>query len=164
MYTFSVHSRERTRFATHGRGNARAGSSSQLAPRIDIAIVVVYLLVIVAVGVMAQPLAKWMSFRARTSGRAATASDGDGYGGGILAAMVQRSAFPSLPDYVGFLGTGLISTVLMFGVTLATPPTPMPALVKFYTNTRPSGFWGPLAALALEKDGFDGQEPEGASI
>lgn len=60
-----------------GGGNARAGSSSQLAP-IDIAIVVVYLLVIVAVGVMAKPLAKWMSFRARTSGRAATASDDDG--------------------------------------------------------------------------------------
>ena len=87
-----------------------------------------------------------------------------GMGGGILAAMVQRSAFPSLPDYVGFLGTGLISTVLMFGVTLATPPTPMPALVKFYTNTRPSGFWGPVAALALEKDGFDGQAPEGGSF
>lgn len=72
--------------------------------------------------------------------------------------MVQRSAFPSLPDYVGFLGTGLISTVLMFGVTLATPPTPMPALIKFYTTTRPSGFWGPVAALAIEKGCFDGQE------
>ncbi|MDZ7331620.1 MAG: sodium:solute symporter [candidate division KSB1 bacterium] len=71
----------------------------------------------------------------------------NGYGyaigtiGGMVAAIVQKAAFPNVPEYVSFSFASGISLVLMVIGTYLTPPTDEAVLKNFYRRTRPFGFW-----------------------
>jgi len=61
---------------------------------------------------------------------------------GMVAAIMQKLLFPSVPEYVAFSfasGTSLLGLVI---ATYATQPTNENVLREFYKRTRPFGLWG----------------------
>lgn len=64
-----------------------------------------------------------------------------GTGIGMIAAVVQRLAFPALPEWQAFIAVGSVSLAGMFVTTLLTAPTHKKTLIRFYLKTRPMGFW-----------------------
>lgn len=60
---------------------------------------------------------------------------------GMTAAVIQRLAFPDVPEYVAFgFAAGVSLLGLLIG-TYATRPTDEAVLFNFYKTTRPFGFW-----------------------
>ncbi len=63
---------------------------------------------------------------------------------GVISAVIQRIFWPGLDERLQFL---ILATVGLTGAivgTLMTAPTKPEILEKFYLQTRPFGFWGPL--------------------
>jgi SSS family solute:Na+ symporter len=60
--------------------------------------------------------------------------NGYGYGlgiiSGVIVAIIQRFAFPQLPDYFSFLAVSAFSFFVTLIVSLITPKTPMKVLLK----------------------------------
>ncbi|MBP7460208.1 MAG: sodium:solute symporter [Candidatus Delongbacteria bacterium] len=60
---------------------------------------------------------------------------------GMIAAVIQKIAFPDIPEYVSFIAVNCITTLVMVIVTLLTPPTEDKVLENFYNVTKPFGIW-----------------------
>lgn len=71
---------------------------------------------------------------------------------GLIAAIIQRFAFPELNDIAKFLWIilfGLSGTIIG---TLLTKPTHIDVLNNFYRITRPFGFWKPLRSIMSKEE------------
>jgi hypothetical protein len=64
-----------------------------------------------------------------------------GTGVGILGAIIQKVIAPSLPEWIAFIVVGMAAVIGMLAGTVFFPPTEESVLKKFYTKTRPRGFW-----------------------
>ena len=64
-----------------------------------------------------------------------------GTGIGIIAAVLQKLAFPALHEWQAFLAVGSASLIGMIVTTFLTAPTNENILMNFYIKTRPFGFW-----------------------
>ena len=62
---------------------------------------------------------------------------------GMAAAVVQKLAFPGVPEYVAFLSVSFTSLSALVATSMLTTPTPHDTLSKFYSITRPFGLWRP---------------------
>lgn len=89
----------------------------------------------IGAGMIIPQLARWYWWRLNGYGYAI------GTIGGMIAAIVQKAAFPNVPEYVSFSFASGISLVLMVIGTYLTPPTEDAVLKNFYKRTRPFGFW-----------------------
>jgi Na+/proline symporter len=78
---------------------------------------------------------RWYWWRFNGSGFAV------GTGTGILAALVQKLAFPGLHEWQAFLAVVSASLIGMITATFLTAPTDEKVLVHFFVKTRPIGFW-----------------------
>jgi solute:Na+ symporter, SSS family len=78
---------------------------------------------------------RWYWWRFNGSGFAV------GTGTGILAALVQKLAFPGLHEWQAFLAVVSASLIGMIAATFLTAPTDEKVLVNFFVKTRPIGFW-----------------------
>ena len=80
--------------------------------------------------------------------------NGWGYAVGTVTGMVLsliQAFVPALSDqplYVTFPSIAIAVCAVSVAVTLATPPTDMATLQKFYRDVRPWGLWGPVAQAA----------------
>jgi len=63
---------------------------------------------------------------------------------GVTAAVLQRLFIPQMLEWEQFVIISSISFLGTILVSLATAPTSMEVLKKFYRMTRPFGLWGPL--------------------
>ncbi len=63
---------------------------------------------------------------------------------GLLAAVIQRLAFPDLDERNQLFLIGGIGLVASIAGTYLSGPTDRETLENFYRKTRPFGFWGPL--------------------
>lgn len=77
----------------------------------------------------------------------------------MLGATAQRIFFPEIPEYAAFLSVSAVSTTALLLTSLFTAPTTNETLVKFYTVTRPFGFWGPVQSQ-LPSDVVDNLQRE----
>lgn len=71
---------------------------------------------------------------------------------GLIASTVKLFFFP---EYVDIFVFPLIFAFSLLGCVLGTYATPLPnpeAVVAFYKQTRPWGFWGPVKASVIAKD------------
>ncbi|MBI3852732.1 MAG: sodium:solute symporter [Verrucomicrobia bacterium] len=63
---------------------------------------------------------------------------------GILLPIIQRALFPDAQEFTQFFViSGLTLATTIVG-SLLTKPTEISVLYRFYTSTRPFGFWGPI--------------------
>jgi SSS family solute:Na+ symporter len=63
---------------------------------------------------------------------------------GMTAALLQRAAFPAMPEWQQLfymVGMGALGSV---AATYVRPPTERAVLERFYRTTKPFGLWGPL--------------------
>lgn len=67
-----------------------------------------------------------------------------GMAAGMIVAVVQKSAFPGVPEYTAFIFAGGVSLIATVVGTWLTPTTDPAVLEEFYRRTRPFGFWGPV--------------------
>ena len=80
----------------------------------------------------------------------------------VVWVLPELHIIPSLPDYMQFwilLGLG---AVILIPATLLTPAEPMDHLVRYYSMTRPLGFWGPVHREAVRRGLVPAQEPAAA--
>jgi len=63
--------------------------------------------------------------------------------------------FPPLPDYLQFWLLMALGAVVFFPATLLTKPEEMDHLVKYYLQTRPLGWWGPVHREAVRRGLID---------
>ncbi|MBN1895145.1 sodium:solute symporter [bacterium] len=92
----------------------------------------------IGAGMIIPTLIRWYWWRMNGYGFAI------GTAAGMIAAIIQKLAFPDAPEYVSFSfasGISLVGTVLG---TYLTKPTDKAVLAEFYKRTRPFGFWGPV--------------------
>jgi hypothetical protein len=68
-------------------------------------------------------------------------------------------AFPPLPDYLQFWLLMALGALVFFPTTLLTKPEEMDHLIRYYLQTRPLGWWGPVHREAVRR----GLIVEGAS-
>ncbi len=87
-------------------------------------------------GMIIPQLARWYWWRLNGYGFAI------GTGAGMVAAVIQRSLFPEVPEYISFSFVSVVSLVAMVLGTILTPGTDENTLKTFYKKTRPFGFWG----------------------
>jgi len=92
-------------------------------------------------GVLMPNVLRWYWWRMNGWGYAAGAVSG------MVLSLIQAFTpyFSSLPLYVTFPAIVLMVVAITVAVTLASSPTDPETLRKFYTEVRPSGFWGPVA-------------------
>lgn len=63
----------------------------------------------------------------------------------LAFAPILLFLFPDWDEGERLLSMVVISTTMVIGVTLLTPPESESTLQRFYTTTQPVGFWGPTA-------------------
>ena len=63
---------------------------------------------------------------------------------GTFGAILQKVFFPSLPEWIAFLIVGGAAAIGMFIGTCGFPATDKKVLRRFFTVTRPMGFWKPV--------------------
>ena len=63
--------------------------------------------------------------------------------------------FPPLPDYLQFWLLMALGAVVFFPATLLTKPENMDHLVRYYLQTRPLGWWGPVHREAVRRGLID---------
>ena len=90
----------------------------------------------IGAGLMIPMLVRWYWWRLNGYGFAI------GTVAGMIAAVIQKAAFPWAPEYFQFLFVSGASLVCMIVGTYLTPATPKKVLADFYKVTRPFGFWG----------------------
>lgn len=89
-------------------------------------------------GLLIPTLARWYWWRMNGYGFAA------GTVVGMVAAVIQRTFLPDIPEYSAFIITTVSSLVGMIIGTYVSRPTDENVLFEFYKRTRPFGFWGPI--------------------
>ncbi len=89
-------------------------------------------------GLIIPLLIRWYWWRLNGYGFAA------GIGAGMIAAIVQRLLAPDVPEYVAFAVVSSSSFICLIIVTSFTRPNEEEVLSKFYSITRPFGFWKPI--------------------
>jgi solute:Na+ symporter, SSS family len=73
---------------------------------------------------------------------------------GIAAAIMQAFMFPGLHEWQQFVLVSCIALTATYIGTMLTPPTDAKVMAKFYTTTRPFGWWQPCRTL-LEPAAYD---------
>ena len=66
---------------------------------------------------------------------------------GMVMAVLQRIIMPDSPEYINFLLIGGVTFIVCIMFTYMTEQTDFADLKKFYANTRPFGFWGPVRSI-----------------
>lgn len=66
---------------------------------------------------------------------------------GMVMAVLQRIIMPESPEYVNFLLISSVTFIVCIMTTFMTEQTGFSDLKKFYANTRPFGFWGPVRSI-----------------
>jgi hypothetical protein len=66
---------------------------------------------------------------------------------GIVAAVVQASLWPGLPEWQQFLIVAAVSLLATIGGTYAGKPVDEAVTAHFYRTTRPFGLWKPYKAM-----------------
>lgn len=89
----------------------------------------------IGAGMIIPQLARWYWWRLNGYGFAI------GTVAGMAAAIIQRTFFPDVPEYVAFSFASGISLITMIIGTLLTSSTDESVLKDFYRRTRPFGFW-----------------------
>jgi Na+/proline symporter len=69
----------------------------------------------------------------------------------VVWVLPALGAFPPLPDYAQFWLLMALGAAVFMPATLATPPESMDHLVRFYVQTRPVGWWGPVHREAVRR-------------
>jgi len=89
--------------------------------------------------------------------------------------------FPPLPDYLQFWLLMALGAVIFFPITLLTEPEDMDHLIRYYLQTRPIGWWGPVHREAVRRglileggdvapeagaagEGWEGEMPAGSGM
>lgn len=76
--------------------------------------------------------------------------NGYGYAGGTILGMITaitiRFVFEDIPEMPSFYLTAAITFVGSIAISYMFPPTNSEDLERFYSTTRPFGFWGPVRA------------------
>ncbi|SHG71674.1 Sodium:solute symporter family protein [Fodinibius roseus] len=62
----------------------------------------------------------------------------------IVWVLPAYGIIPELTNYMQFWILLALGTLVFIPITLLTKPEPLPHLVKFYVQTRPIGWWGPV--------------------
>jgi len=92
----------------------------------------------IGAGMIMPQLARWYWWRLNGYGFAI------GTVAGMLAAIIQRTFFQDVPEYVAFSFASGISLITMVMGTFLTNPTNESVLKEFYKRTRPFGFWAAI--------------------
>lgn len=92
----------------------------------------------IGAGLMIPMLVRWYWWRLNGYGFAI------GTAAGMVAAVIQKAAFPWAPEYVQFIFVSAVSFISMVIGTYVTPATEKSVLIDFYKRTRPFGFWGDI--------------------
>jgi Na+/proline symporter len=92
----------------------------------------------IGAGLMIPMLVRWYWWRLNGYGFAI------GTVAGMIAAVIQKAAFPWAPEYFQFLFVSIVSLIAMIIGTYATPATDKSVLADFYKRTRPFGLWGDI--------------------
>jgi len=71
---------------------------------------------------------------------------------GIAAALAVPKLVPGMSSLAGFAPIFAVSIAGSVLGSLLSEPEPDEVLVRFYVRTRPWGFWGPVAGMALAAD------------
>jgi len=91
----------------------------------------------------------------------------------VVWVLPAFGVFPPLPDYLQFWLLMALGALVFFPATLLTEPEKMDHLVRYYLQTRPIGWWGPVHREAVrrglirdsvEEAPVPGGEPRGSSI
>jgi hypothetical protein len=64
-------------------------------------------------------------------------------------------AFPPLPEYIQFWLLMALGAAVFFPITLLTKPEDMDHLIRYYLQTRPLGWWGPVHREAVRRGLID---------
>ena len=62
----------------------------------------------------------------------------------VVWVLPAFGVFPALPDYAQFWLLMAAGTAVFIPATLLTPPEKMDHLIRYYVQTRPLGWWGPV--------------------
>ncbi|MGD2069474.1 MAG: Na+:solute symporter [Gemmatimonadota bacterium] len=68
----------------------------------------------------------------------------------VVWVLPAFGVFPPLPDYLQFWLLMALGAAIFLPVTVLTKPEPMEHLVRFWIQTRPLGWWGPVRRAAEE--------------
>lgn len=69
----------------------------------------------------------------------------------VVWILPSLGVFPPLPDYLQFWLLMAMGAAVFLPATLLTPPEPMDHLVRYYLQTRPLGWWGPVHREAVRR-------------
>jgi hypothetical protein len=69
----------------------------------------------------------------------------------VVWILPEFGVFPPLPDYLQFWLLMGLGAVIFLPTTLLTPPEDMDHLVRYYLQTRPLGWWGPVHREAVRR-------------
>lgn len=92
----------------------------------------------IGAGMLIPQLLRWYWWRMNGYGFAA------GIAVGMISAIVQRIFLPGLAEYLAFLLVSSLSLAATLLGTIFSQPPDFTILRKFYTTTRPFGFWRPV--------------------
>jgi hypothetical protein len=81
----------------------------------------------------------------------------------VVWVLPAFGVFPPLPDYLQFWLLMALGALVFFPVTLMTKPERMDHLVRYYLQTRPIGWWGPVHAEAVRRGLIDEADEAGTS-
>lgn len=77
----------------------------------------------------------------------------------VVWILPSMGILPELLDYQQFWLLMILGALVFFPVTFLTKPEPMDHLVKYYVQSRPIGFWGPVRQEAIRR-GLIGEHGE----
>jgi Na+/proline symporter len=77
----------------------------------------------------------------------------------VVWILPAYGVIPELPDYLQFWSLMALGALVFFPTTFLTKAEPMDHLVRFYLQTRPIGWWGPVRAEAIRR-GLLAEEPK----
>lgn len=69
----------------------------------------------------------------------------------VVWVLPSLGVFPPLPDYLQFWLLMALGAAVFLPATLLTRPEPMDHLVRYYLQTRPLGWWGPVYREAVRR-------------
>lgn len=69
----------------------------------------------------------------------------------VVWVLPSFGVFPPLPDYLQFWLLMALGAVVFFPVTFLTKPEEMDHLIRYYLQTRPIGWWGPVHREAVRR-------------
>ncbi|HSW28081.1 MAG TPA: hypothetical protein VLH75_01190 [Longimicrobiales bacterium] len=81
----------------------------------------------------------------------------------VVWVLPSFGVIPVLPDYLQFWSLMALGAVVFVPFTLLTKAEPMDHLVRFYLQTRPLGWWGPVRAEARRRGLLAEEKPASAS-